>query len=1360
LHEEIKSFSQFAMEGFVPEEEEVPKREPYDNDVTLLYKWADFYKIPTKYIIVTETEEELNYIAIPGIIDELLEEGKSLWEIYSTIPNINRQDVIMFAYEIEQERGSLDQEKMLETINEFLSEVSGQEGGLSRFRDWSEFVTNYEVWKREFDESLEHEKIILEDLKRVLEVLERLSPLPVSPITFDEITIEVTPQILSEDKEQRPVEPPDGIEIFNRARLSKYVPYLQYSSSTQDYYKLYRGETLYQTLHYENILPSSLKTPERNMMLMTVWTGKGDISAALKESFLSGTYTLSNNILTIKTPLTPEQNETYVLDRLKEAFPTLTLDRGKEVNVHGTFYIYGIEISEISLLDIILTDPLFYTYLYIDESNLSYANKVRLYIHYRPVVALYDEVVPQSAGGYRQKTSVSELLSSTVNVKLKQLYSEKGGTYREYDPQSPGGYREVVLEPGTAYLQVRIIRATSRRIVRNFVEIFRRLLSFYRERKRAIDDEYRAVIPEIDTIAPRSRLDTVPREIVSPTSPSPRSPRIVPSSPGGIEPSENLIIETRVTVPGPGRGRPTESLAELQALAPQLFVSGYARKVQPKYQVSAIPESQVIQGEDGLYYWKDAYFIKGGVRYPRQVLKFPPYYDNQPDVKPPETWYFVCLNDEAPYPGVTENKIEPSKKGIDNRQLFPYIPKCFAKDQMNPTANTHYNQYYRGIPRRKAGGAQSERGLITDKVLEPNETGIPPKTISDLLKTYTEQSGIFYRFGVPRSKNSFIHCVLTALDIKEYFDLPPENREDFVLKIRQHILATIHPELLRQELYDFRREDIIRNLADPNIFFDPKLYYRALEEIFDVNIFVFVPPSSVEKSVEQLEMPRAKLFSARPYREERDTILIYKHTGAFSEPLPYPQCELLIEELPDRSIFKRFGPQMTEIVYEALQKMNPVYSWTLHRDVVSDPEGNLVETDFVVPRLNLFSAVDYFGLTQRSAKAQFIDEYGKLRALLVPTPSGDIPIIVHPSQPENLPILDRIDPVPISYVLALFPNQEPVARSTNEKGQTTGLWYSVLDIPFGIYVPVIPTSEYGELNLGPPNPIMTSGTPAVARLRRLRRTLSLILQLLEWIYVLAQPITPQEFARQYFTLGPPTDDTATYYDFRSISHKLPKVSTAREAISALESQVPTLFQKGKIVLYSKKFASKLEQHLLSFDRLYRPLPIPPSKPGENDWPRRTHLDGLFEDESDFLSDPHVLLFIGERNFQNWIQSLSRAIQLHIRTKLDLADGLLEEPYLYISPDKKIYLIQNVYRGEFLRAMEVASQWTLNRINPGSNAPPFRGDLLVHVVYGISKAETPIVIEDQSYGNPEYLQILTYGQPNEPSVRYGAMLPLL
>jgi hypothetical protein len=191
------------MEGFVPEEEEVPKREPYDNDVTLLYKWADFYKIPTKYIIVTETEEELNYIAIPGIIDELLEEGKSLWEIYSTIPNINRQDVIMFAYEIEQERGSLDQEKMLETINEFLSEVSGQEGGLSRFRDWSEFVTNYEVWKREFDESLEHEKIILEDLKRVLEVLERLSPLPVSPITFDEITIEVTPQILSEDKEQR-----------------------------------------------------------------------------------------------------------------------------------------------------------------------------------------------------------------------------------------------------------------------------------------------------------------------------------------------------------------------------------------------------------------------------------------------------------------------------------------------------------------------------------------------------------------------------------------------------------------------------------------------------------------------------------------------------------------------------------------------------------------------------------------------------------------------------------------------------------------------------------------------------------------------------------------------------------------------------------------------------------------------------------------------------------------------------------------------------------------------------------------------------------------------------------------------------
>jgi hypothetical protein len=79
-------------------------------------------------------------------------------------------------------------------------------------------------------------------------------------------------------------------------------------------------------------------------------------------------------------------------------------------------------------------------------------------------------------------------------------------------------------------------------------------------------------------------------------------------------------------------------------------------------------------------------------------------------------------------------------------------------------------------------------------------------------------------------------------------------------------------------LYDVDIKDIKDNFLVTE-FLDPKLYYRLLEEYFNVNIYVITN--------KLVEVPKYTLFHARPVRSYRPTLLIYKHQN---------QCELIIND--------------------------------------------------------------------------------------------------------------------------------------------------------------------------------------------------------------------------------------------------------------------------------------------------------------------------------------------------------------------------------------------------------------------------------------------------------------------------------
>jgi hypothetical protein len=1370
---------------------------PFDNEISLLYKVAVSLRQPRRYIIVRPATEAdvgvvpiirgLAFIPVHDLMALILQQPPEnpdinpLLDIYQILNEISPDfkitpnDVAMFYYELQLEHGRTAEQIFpvvrqfydnleAEAVRNFEKEHKHQTAPqLSLgFRDVREMTDQYVFWHSQFEQYLNQDAQTLAVIEEIQSILESRQPVRASPLTIENVTISMSPTLT---ETQRPVNGDDGIDLFNLSQPSETTPLIQYnergttpsSESENRYYKLYRGEVTYPTPNYEELIPPATAAALAPAMYLTVWAPetlhprvtKSDRRLP-KDAFTRAVYLLQNNTLTVSSPITPTQTENIIRDRLSAALPMISLGPSHEIKVRGTFYLYNFEISEVSLLDMILNDPLMNTYLYVEESMYSYAEKKRLYIHYKSLLSTLESRQGEEKGETSNMSSVS--------AKLKQLYVESGSQFVEITPNGPA---QIDLAPGTPYVQVRVTRADSREVAAQFMEIFRRLLDYYREKRQELDTFYRAFIPEIASIPPQVKLGRIPKDVPTPRQLPPEVPRHVetleeieeetreieevpdstsiPESPG----SQDLTAQPTVTLPN---RRGSGKLQQLQNYAPDVFVSGVARHgCQSKAQVVPVPENE-IENRNGMLIWRDHPFQRGDQLIDRQVLSFPP--ENP-------RYYFACPTDELPYPGVKKNAIN------SNATAYPFIPCCYGRNQMAPNVNSGYNQYYRG--RRREAVATTSRvtnRLRTDKVLDPGKAANVPMAINTLLRQYSEESKDFVRFGVPRTLNSLIHCVCLALDIPEYVRFSVEGRENYVIRVRQHILATISPSLLRQELYDFPDEEIMRQLADRTIFFDPRLYYRAVEETFNVNLYVLTP---AENGAGQLELPRFKIFHARPLRLDRPTVLIFKHSGARTSTLPYPQCELLVDyDSGTNTVRQLFGPSMTQLMHTALLTINMTMSWA-------------IESTELVARRNLFSIINYNSLLPEglSLSGQVLDDYGKLRALIGSTPSGKtLSIILFPSQPENLPAIPQPDNSDVELAVATYGQPIAVSRGSpnvvspapsEPNDVVTGLWYPLLDLTTGLYVPISPTSlpELMDLPIGPPNPLSpSSGESVVARVRRLRRTLDRILQLVRWLFSLSQvtterPPSPRQFVEEYFAIGEETTDSATYYDLSTVPRRLPEARSVEEAITQMEQIVPTLFSQGRIIMYSPEFAAKILGKLEEFYRQARPLPHEPG------WVVPTQITGYYQEETDFLPQVNVAIFLSEADIRSWLRSITRAgVQyLVISNHLDLSMALVEDPYLYIAPDGKIYLIQNVFAGEKNRALQVALTWSQNYVNLGFRAPPYNDGPLPYVIYGISTAAAPIAIENLTGGVTPYLQLLNTATQSEAG-RYAAMLPLL
>jgi len=1425
----------------------------YDTELTLIYKAASELGIPANFFLLrTSTEEDggiqgTDYTVIESLKDvviNLSREGKTLLEIYnyiqdmSTLP-ISQEDIAMIYLEVNSpvHERKLKDRRFLDAVTEIIQlyrltkkEISGvavgdefdKKGNPSREAIES-IYKDYLSWSKKVKERSKEASQIAHSIEDIQKRIFDLAGEPYihSPIYRKSENISYKGYKLTEIEdieegkgkeaieeeivEEVPVNTEDGFFLFNDASLSEDVPFMQYNiferGSMKSYYKIFRGETIDKEPNYKNIMIPPEELTEPDTLYMKVWfhhpfeTKHTPMHLSPASSFATVEYNLSRNVISFEVPHIKEAEDSFdrylktldeteieeinilgvesvsewvIIKAIHSAIPILLLGNREEESIKADVLIYGPEVDWSTFPYAISLDEILSKFLYIEESTHPQALKNQLSVRYDP----YPINEPEIPDILKQSKFISKTgLSATI----KQQYTTPGVTYYIYDLET-GETKEKTFDAVNPYISLSISRTANIKAIEEFLDTFTYLLPIYTKQKPEIIDIYRKYMTDDEMVLLFE------------------------------EEEEEEVLEAG-------------ELINLKAILPDLTKGGFARASQGTHKPKAIRKEDIPDwvAQTFKYHNKDYHkevlpfpkpklaakvgrvilvsYIDGQVQYLMQDkdgnTEWKPQEAVQGKIIEPEAW-IVCPSIENPFVGVKKNNI-PSTK-----DKYPYIPHCYNSPQTDPHQKgsaSWYQQYYLG--REEKTRNKAENILITDKILKPGGKGKLGPEIEKILDQYPNKSpkGQFLRFGVPQTPNSLLHSVLLALEDPEY--LNQKDKETYVRKVRKYLASQIYPALLKQELYDRSLEEIFQMFCAVDQFLDPSIFYRALEVVFNINIYTYGYATKGHGGGEgELVIPRNKIFHSQPYRA-RPTVLILRNWGGATDMLEYPQSELIIEEIRGAKSVMLFTEEMGKINYNVLQQTAATITWKFAEDGQFEAHANVYSEEE-----DQYSYPDFEELINNQGRHQILDDYGKMRGLVFSSLEEDITMLFSPSQPVNLPLTGKeklsscgeiqeykeehiLPKCSVSTATKVFGN--PISVTKDQNKMVTGLWFGK---EIKVYVPIKRTTSYSDLKIGDPNPFETTVDNSVQRLDKIKRDLDFIQQIIWWLYLVSQKQVSDEtiiskpryheFVAKYFTYDNYDGDSAFYYDLRWIERTFPNVNSVEEGIEILSMQEQNrsfdeedifyyLFKDGKVWFYNRNFYDKMVEWLRKKIQLNIGFEVKKPKVIQN----------YFVTGKDFVNQQFVSIFVGKRELRKWLESMTSSAQIHkIHTKITPSFTLSLEPFIFQDlTDGKIYHIQNVIGGSKSRALNVGWTWYTEKRNLGSRAPPTTINY-PHLIYGdsisglvllaenlegkdihIRYKSLPVIFGKKERKNPTfYLRLLQYNLIGAP--HYAAMLELL
>ena len=1244
------------------------------NDVYNIYQLSLKLNIPARYIINNES-----------IFEYIKKNARStLTNLYETINNINKDiytpNEFIYIY-LHSFNGNVNSKTFSEYIEKFQKKykIEAEHFNIDNIMN---FYKN--EWLSFYTKELESSK---EEANNYIKIESELFDYPAlnsSPMTIESSTfsykIKTDGNILS--------------DLFNNATTSYILPYIQYNSKKEKYYKIYAYNDP------EKYLLSSVEeinTNSENIIYINMWisekTAMSDIRR--KETFEICTIEYSNNecIITLSTEISTNMNQELMIKRLNKHFPDLEKYQVlniEEKSITGYFVIYDIKLYDEILSYMMLNNNIFKNYLYIEETTESLAEKKRLNIHYKGIQNQNNIYESQHLIG-KAKTK-SPVWANLIPVLIKANDIIEVIVNDEIIQQK--------AENPIYSTKVRINKTISKNMAMRFLNVLTRLMYLYNINLKTISSYIITYIPDYDYIMSLKLQEYT---------------KISTNNTKKISNKKYGNVETKIN--------------KLKNIAGELFIEGYARICQVGKQPIAIdPDEQ----ED----WINKRVLnKNGNMEVREIMQFP--INNET-----ESFLYVCPGDVYPYPGLIENKIK-------NQEVYPYLPCCFKKP------NKLYHDLLSGKDIEITKKTTDENYLSkTNKIQHPGGKGLLSNVLTSFFSKYNNNSGIFYRYGVPKSINSFIHCVALAVEDENYLQLLDDNKEEYVSNLRQNIFDSgVYPELCKQECYDLSLDDIKRNVIENEIFFDPLIYFRLLEEYYDCNIYIFSSPSKHNKT-NYLELPRNKIMHIRPPRTKKHTVCILRHYGTEVDNLSYPQCELIIEETNQQINFS-FNSNMNKLIYKCYEELNKHLIWSIKENLEC--------------RLNLFSSYDF----QKSFENliisnQIIDNYGKCRFIvLLPQYNNKekneiknlfIFIQVNPTAPLNCEHIERIkiqNNLPdLKSLIDLFGNPTKLTVTSNKKF-ISGAWFLLGDDKYGFYCPCIyENSDSYEQYEKETDFIVSREQYQISPLNYLRnnnKISSYIIQIFKYLYLIDnKPDNIENFVSKYIII-----DKNYEYNINDFKRILPYKKNVRSILKEFPSN---LIKNGKFIIKNDEIYDGIVWNLKLYQKDISYLDIDPLSLRE--------LDNFYLYKDDIKTNNMQFLLLSEKQYNKWrdiyIQKSNIQQRLIQNLKNKKQTTINNEAFTYIEPfilytEEKYYLVQNVIAGDIDRALNVAYIWNTNNYNIGYTSPKFditeKSEPVNKIYYFENNKLT--VLEDNSVGNENFLMIYKYQGPY-----YAALLPLL
>ena len=238
-------------------------------------------------------------------------------------------------------------------------------------------------------------------------------------------------------------------------------------------------------------------------------------------------------------------------------------------------------------------------------------------------------------------------------------------------------------------------------------------------------------------------------------------------------------------------------------------------------------------------------------------------------------YYYTCTDSryqKTPFIGLAKSE----------RHDPPYLPNCYPSSQVGK--NSGLREY---LNEQESQLSSTSYIIKTGKHVNVNKFGSMLPEI-DRWMNLTHPDLMLYRYGysIPSTASSIL-CLL------EHFKYRIEFSDIDVNAARTNLIKYVRKRSIgRSEAFPYTSEQLVTQLTNPAQWIDPRMYYHALRELYEIELIFFTKNEKKSKSPFYLTCPyfHYEYDETKTKKYDHALLICINNGGEFEKP-EYPICE-------------------------------------------------------------------------------------------------------------------------------------------------------------------------------------------------------------------------------------------------------------------------------------------------------------------------------------------------------------------------------------------------------------------------------------------------------------------------------------